>query len=127
MAGGRPTKYDEKYCAVAREFLKDGYSVTALAAHIGVNRSTVFLWAEKNPQFSDALKDGQASAALWWEDTLRDVARSGQGNASAAIFGVKNRSSVEWRDKTEHDLSSSDGSLKPTVIELVGVTATHDE
>jgi len=119
MAGGRPSKYDKKYCKLAVDFLKDGYSVTALAGKIGVARSTVFKWAEENKEFSDALKTGQALAALWWEETLRDVARSGNGNASAAIFGVKNRSSMEWRDKTEHDHTSSDGSAGPTTIHFV--------
>ena len=121
MAGGRPTKYDPAFCEVAREFMVDGYSVTALAGHIGVARSTVFKWADEHPEFSDALKTGQASAALWWENTLRQVAITGQGNASAAIFGVKNRSSEEWKDKQEHDLTSSDGSMtpSPTRIEIV--------
>lgn len=120
MAGGRPTKYDPVFCEVAREFMVDGYSVTALAGHIGVARSTVFKWADEHPEFSDALKTGQASAALWWEKTLRQVAITGEGNASAAIFGVKNRSSEEWKDKQEHDLTSSDGSMSPpTRIEIV--------
>lgn len=116
---GRPSKYDPKYCDMAVEFLRDGYSVTALAGKIGVARSTVFKWAEENEEFSDALKTGQALAALFWEDRLRDVAMTGEGNATAAIFGVKNRSREEWRDKHEVDHSSTDGSMKPTVIELV--------
>lgn len=116
---GRPSKYDPKYCDIAVEFLRDGYSVTALAGKIGVARSTVFKWAEENEEFSDALKTGQALAALFWEDRLRDVAMTGEGNATAAIFGVKNRSREEWRDKHEVDHSSTDGSMKPTVIELV--------
>ena len=116
---GRPSKYDPKYCAMAVNFLRDGYSVTALAGKLGVARSTVFKWAEENEEFSDALKTGQALAALFWEDRLRDVAMTGEGNATAAIFGVKNRSREEWRDKHEVDHSSTDGSMKPTVIELV--------
>ena len=119
MVTGRPSKYDKKYCAIANEFLSDGYSVTALAGHIGVARSTVFKWAEENADFSDALKTGQAKAALWWENTLRQVASSGMGNASAAIFGVKNRSREDWKDTLEHDHTSSDGSMTPTRIEIV--------
>lgn len=101
MKVGRPSKYDPSFCDVAREFMVEGYSVTALAGHLGVARSTVFKWAEENEEFSDALKSGQAAAALWWEKTLRQVAQTGEGNASAAIFGVKNRSSEEWKDKQE--------------------------
>lgn len=119
MAAGRPTKYDKKYCKEAIEYMREGFSVTAFAGHIGVARSTVFKWAEQNEEFSDALKTAQALAAQRWEQILLQVAMTGEGNASAAIFGVKNRSSVDWRDKQEHDHTSSDGSMSPTRIELV--------
>lgn len=104
MTAGRPTKYDPAFCEVARTFMVDGYSVTALAGHLGVARSSLFKWAGEHEEFSDALKSGQASAALFWEKTLKQVATTGEGNASAAIFGVKNRSSEDWKDKheTEH-------------------------
>lgn len=117
MERGRPTKYNPEYCDVAVEYMRDGYSVTALAGHIGVARSTVFKWASEHEDFSDALKTGQALAALWWEDCLRTVAKEGTGNASAAIFGVKNRSSEDYKDKRETDHTSSDGSMAPKSIE----------
>jgi hypothetical protein len=52
-------------------------------------------------------------AALWWEESLRIVARTGEGNATACIFGVKNRSTEDWRDKQEVDHTSSDRSMSP--------------
>lgn len=109
MPAGRPSKYDPKFCDQAIEYMKDGYSVTALAGHIGVARSTIFKWAEENEEFSDALKTAQALAAKFWEDRLRHVAMTGEGNATAAIFGVKNRSREEWRDKTETEITGQDG------------------
>jgi len=109
MAAGRPTKYKPEYCQQAIDYMADGYSVTAFAGHIQVARSTVFKWAEDNPEFSDALKTAQAMAAMWWEDTLRNVAKTGDGNASAAIFGVKNRSNEDWKDKQGHELSGPNG------------------
>lgn len=102
--------------------MKEGYSVKAFAGHIGVNYSTVYEWAENHPEFSDAVKDGQAAAAEWWEKTLRNVAAKGEGNASAAIFGVKNRSQEEWRDKVETDHTSSDGTMTPQVIDASGLS-----
>jgi hypothetical protein len=42
------------------------------------------------------------------------VAATGQGNASAAIFGVKNRSQEEWKDKHDLDHTSSDNSMTPS-------------
>jgi hypothetical protein len=41
------------------------------------------------------------------------VASTGEGNASAAIFGVKNRSQEEWKDKHDIDHTSPDGSMTP--------------
>lgn len=123
---GRPTKYDPEYCQEAIDYMAEGYSVTAFAGHIGVARSTVFKWAEEHPEFSDALKTAQAMAAMWWEDTLRTVARTGEGNASAAIFGVKNRSTEDWKDKQEIDHRSPDGSMTPTRIEIVAPSLKND-
>lgn len=119
MPAGRPSKYKSAYCKTAVEFLAQGYSVTALAGHIGVNRDTVFEWAKRHAEFSDALKRGQALAALWWEDVLRDVGKTGIGNASAAIFGVKNRSRAEWRDKQEVEHTGKDGGPVEVVRRVI--------
>ena len=115
----RPTKYDPSFCDEAREFMAEGFSTKAFAGHIGVSLSTVYKWAEEHPEFSEAIKAAQAAGAMWWEKTLKQVASTGDGNASAAIFGVKNRSQEEWKDKVEQDLTSSDGSMSaPTRIEI---------
>jgi hypothetical protein len=106
---GRPSKYDPKFCEIAVQYLSEGYSVTALAGHIGVARSTVFKWADENAEFSDSLRTGQALAAKWWENQLREIVQGGQGNATAAIFGVKNRSREEWKDKHETEITGPDG------------------
>ena len=114
----RPTKYDPKFCDQAVTFMSEGYSTKAFAGSIGVSLSTVYKWMEEHDEFSEAIKAAQAAAALWWEDSLRNNARTGEGNASASIFGVKNRSQEEWKDKQEHDMTSSDGSMRPTHITL---------
>lgn len=115
----RPTKYDPEYCERAIEFMSEGYSTKAFAGSIGVSLSTVYKWMEEYPEFSESIKAAQAAGAMWWEKTLRQVASTGDGNASAAIFGVKNRSQEEWKDKIEQDHTSSDGSMSPTRIELI--------
>jgi len=128
MTAGRPTKYDPTYCDEAVEFLKDGYSVKAFAGHIGVALSTVYKWADEHPDFSDALKAGQAAAAFWWEQALRNNAMTGEGSASAAIFGLKNRSQEEWKDKIEQDHTSSDGSLSNvSKVQIEVIDAAHDK
>ena len=113
--GGRPTKYDPEYCEQAIAFMSQGYSITAFAGSIQVSRQTVYQWAEDHPEFSDALNVARSAAALWWENRLRDVAEKGEGNATAAIFGLKNRAADEWRDKQSHEHSGPDGGAIETV------------
>jgi hypothetical protein len=107
--GGRPSKYDSAYCEQVIAFLAKGHSVTAFAGSIGVARSTVFKWAEQIPEFSDALKVGQARATEFWEKILADVATTGKGNATAAIFGLKNRAHEDWADKQYNEHSGPGG------------------
>jgi hypothetical protein len=109
VAGGRPSKYSEAYCNEVIEFLGLGHSVTAFAGHIGVARSTVFKWADEIPEFSDALKVGQAKATACWEGVLLKVAKEGGGNATAAIFGLKNRASEDWTDKVVNEHTGANG------------------
>ena len=104
---GAPSTYDPAYCDKAVTFLADGYSIAAFAGEIGVARSTVYEWIKTHPAFSDAVKRGQAKAVLWWEKVNRNFAMTGDGNATAIIFGLKNRASDEWRDKVETEHSGA--------------------
>lgn len=109
MPQGRPTLYDPKYCEEVVDFMSQGYSVTAFAGSIGVSRQTIYEWAGVHESFSDALNEGRARSAVWWENTLRTIASGGEGNATAAIFGLKNRVADEWRDKS---VSEIEGKLQ---------------
>lgn len=110
---GRPTKYKEEYCQTVIPFMSQGYSTKAFAGSIGVSLATVYTWMDTYPEFLEAVKSGQAASAMWWEDTLRKNAATGEGSAASCIFGVKNRSQEEWKDRHEVDHSNSDGSMKP--------------
>ena len=113
MPAGRPSKYDPAYCKKAVDFLSDGYSITALAGSLGIGISTLYDWEKAFPEFSAALKVGRAGATKWWEDKARDAAE--QGNATAIVFGLKNRASNEWRDKVETEHS---GEVKLTGVQV---------
>ena len=112
--GGRPTDYDPSYCDSAETFLAEGYSVAALAGFLGVAKSTVYEWIDRYPEFSDSVKIGQAGAVYWWERANRYLAKTGEGNATACVFGLKNRASDEWRDKIETAVT---GNMSVEVIE----------
>jgi hypothetical protein len=128
MAMGRPTKYDPAFVDRVVPFMAQGYSLVALAAELGVCYDTVNEWAKEYPDFSEAIKDGKVAAAKWWENALRRNALTGEGNATAAIFGVKNRCRQEWSDMRQHDLTSSDGTMSPpNTVTLKIIDTAGDE
>ena len=113
MPAGRPTKYDPAFVDRVVPFLAQGYSCSALAGHLGVCYDTIWEWAKQYPDFSDAIKRGKQASAEWWENALRRNVLTGEGNATAAIFGVKNRCRQEWSDMRQVDHTSSDRSMSP--------------
>lgn len=106
--GGRPSTYDPAYCDAIIDYMAEGYSVTAFAGSVRVSRQTIYNWADEHPEFFDALEVGRAAAATWWEGRLRDTAEKGEGNATAAIFGLKNRAAEEWREKSAIEHTGKD-------------------
>jgi hypothetical protein len=118
MPAGRPTLYDPKYCDEVKAFMAQGYSIAGFAGHVGVSRQTVYDWGKDHPEFLDALNQARAASARWWETTAIGIATGKEGNASVAIFGLKNRVADEWRDKQEIDHRSPDGSMTPKGLDL---------
>lgn len=101
--GGRPTKYREEYPEQALEWIgRQGKSVTWFAKHLEVDRSTIYEWAEKQPEFSVALKRAQVWSEATWEDRIEEMMTSRDVNAPLVKLYLANR--FGWSDKqtTEH-------------------------
>lgn len=101
----RPSKYDPSYCEKVIEFLAQGYTIEAFAGEVSVAPSAVYRWQKEHPEFQESIKIGQAKGALVWERRLAAIATGKDGNATAVIFGLKNRHPAAWRDKQEVDHS----------------------
>lgn len=99
--GGRPTKYEPAYCDAVVAHMSEGASLLSFAAEIDVARSTLTEWADTHPEFSAAVARGKAKCAAWWEAAGRNLALTGEGNATMCVFGLKNMGAGEWRDKQE--------------------------
>lgn len=120
MSGGRPSKYDPSYCEAIVAHMADGASMTSFAAEIDVCRATLNVWTAEYPEFLDAVSRAKAKCAAWWEKTNRILASTGTGNATACVFGLKNMSADDWRDKQEYEHSGKDGAPLPSIeIRLV--------
>jgi DNA-binding XRE family transcriptional regulator len=118
MPAGRPTLYDPSYCDAAVEFMAQGYSKTAFAGSIGVCRDTLTEWEKHHPEFSVAIKRGQAGRTFQLEKDLL-IARDGP-TVTSRIFALKNAAPDEWKDKVETQHSGEMG-VRVSRIELVGV------
>jgi transposase len=96
-AGGRPTLYKPEYCDLAKEFMGQGFSLTAFAGEIDVSRETVYAWERGIPEFSDAIKVARAKRVGFLEVDLLN-AESGP-KVTSRIFALKNACADEWSDK----------------------------
>lgn len=75
-------------------------------------------WLKDEPEFSETIRFGRSLSAAWWEKQGR-VNLSTQGYSYTGWYmNMKNR--FGWRDKTEVDNKSTDGSMTPkrTVIKF---------
>ncbi len=99
MRTGRPTKYRPEMCEKVIEFMAQGYSKEATAAHLEISKDTLYAYIEKYPEFSDAVKEGEIKSRLFWEKLGIDGVKGEiQGfNATTWIFNMKNRHG--WQDK----------------------------
>ena len=126
MAGGRPSKYpkgdEEKRRLFSDifEYAKEGMSLTEIAVNIEISRATLYNWMDAHDEFLDTIKKAEAISQAWWEKLGRNMAMTGEGNASSFIFQMKNRFHKEYKDRKAVDMTSSDGSMTPqqTVYQL---------
>lgn len=116
---GRPSKYDPKYCEMVIDHMSKGLSFESFAGFLGVNRDTVYEWAVKHKEFSDAKTVGLEKCRLFWEKLGIGyiISKSSRSlNSSVYIFTMKNRFPKEWRDRQEVEHS---GELSGFKIEIV--------
>jgi len=128
MAGGRPTKYTDDMPAALLDTLAAGKSVTQFAAKIGVHRATIYEWADRHPEFNDALLRGKEASQAFWEDELQKMMYSREVNAPLVKLYFANR--FNWHDKAEVDNKSTDGSMSGVdrvKIEVVGEADTDEQ
>lgn len=122
MPAGRPSKYSKDYCEDVIAFMSQGGCLTEYAAEIGVSRDTVYEWASKHKEFSDALTHAKQVGEAYWLKRLRtDLMGSKDCNAPLVKLYLANRFGMSDKSEVKTDHTSSDGSMtpQPTKIEIV--------
>lgn len=81
---GRPSKYQKKYCDLVIEIMREGKSLVAVAAEIGVSRKILNDWQVRYPDFREACDVGKALSQAWWEKLATMVAVGAHHNTRYA-------------------------------------------
>jgi len=123
---GRPTKFFEQYVELGKVLASKGFTDLDLAEAFSVAESTVYLWKQEHPEFSEALKAGKEmiddnveksllQAAIGYshpeekvfchegEIIVHKTVKHYPPNAGAGKLWLTNRRPNEWREKHEID------------------------
>ena len=107
MPAGRPSDYSPEILPVVAELALAGATDEEIADSIEVNKSTLYRWKHRYPEFREALKSNKELCDERIERTL--FKKASEGDVTSMIFWLKNRKSQEWRDRTDHSHSGPDG------------------
>lgn len=126
--GGRPSKFDPKMLDQVEKLCMLGATDKEMADFFNVAESTLHLWKQEHPEFSEALRRGKEEAdanvasrlyarAIGYEHddvhisnyqgqvTQTPIRKHYPPDTAAAIIWLKNRQPKRWRDKVEHQVS----------------------
>ncbi len=117
----RPTKLSKEIEEQAYDYIRDygnhGHmipSIEGLAIVLDLHRDTLYDWAKhKDKKFSDIL----GKLLQMQQQKLIDGGLSNKFNSAITKLVLGKHG---FHDKMEQDITSSDESMKPTVIKLVG-------
>jgi hypothetical protein len=111
----RPRDYEtvEELVSVLSEWeqsIQDGEKPTITGLCLALDfasKDTLYNYRDR-PEFSYPIKRAILIVENGYEKALRE------SNATGSIFALKN---MGWKDKTETDLTSSDGSMSPKTLD----------
>ena len=79
---------------------REGLTEEQIAYNIGIDRSTLYRWKEKDCNIYNALKRNKDIVDYEVENALLKSAL--EGNVTAQIFWLKNRKKEQWRERQEY-------------------------
>ena len=129
---GRPSKFDEGMREKIRQLCILGATDADSANFLDISISTLSNWKVEKPEFLEALKAAKSEADARVERSLYEramgyehdevdirvianqivqtpIRKKYPPDTTAAIFWLKNRKPVEWRDKVENIVSGPNG------------------
>ena len=102
---GRPAKFKREDCDTAIDLMEKGFSKTAVASVLSINRNTLYSWCRRYDEFSDAIKVGELKSFGFWEKAgmLAIMGKLENFNSSVWIFTMKTRFHKILRQEMEQN------------------------
>lgn len=103
---------------------RDGLTKEQIANNIGIGRTTLYEWEQKEPNIANTLKKGREVVDFEVENALLKNAL--EGNVTAQIFWLKNRKKNEWREKIEVPTNPQELSKVEELLNKIKDEAQND-
>ena len=123
---GRPSKYSDEMAETICEKIANGRSLRSICAEDGMpTTSTVCKWLIENKDFSEQYARARTRQADYFFEEIVEIADSVEADSAAVAKARLQVDARKWAaskiapkkygEKTELDVKSSDGSMRPTV------------
>lgn len=123
---GRPTDYTKDMADKICEKIANGRSLRSICAEDGVPpMKTIYRWLEANEEFRHQYARAREKQADYFAEEIIEIADSAEAESAAVSKAKLQIDARKWAaskiapkkygDKTELDVKSSDGSMRPSV------------
>ena len=119
---GRPSKYNPAFCDRVIELAKEGAGWAEYAADFGVDRASLYRWAEQHEDFAQALTRAKVLEQAWFEREGRLNLRNREFNANLWGKSVSARFREDYTERKETQVTGANGG--PVQIQSQVVDAT---
>ena len=123
-SAGRPSKYQLRFCEDVLAWGAEGWSLTEMAAEIGVSKQTLYNWQQEHPEFLDASTRARDRSQAWWERAGRLGMTADKFNAAVWAKNMNCRFPDDWRETSRQEQTGANGGPIKTearVINVIGV------
>lgn len=123
---GRPTDYTKDMADNICEKIANGRSLRSICAEDGMPpMKTIYRWLEANEEFRHQYARAREKQADYFAEEIIEIADSAEAESAAVSKAKLQIDARKWAaskiapkkygDKTELDVKSSDGSMRPSV------------
>ena len=118
MPGGRPKfEITPKIMEKVEVYAAQGLTLKEIAHCLGISYQTLNTRKKELAEFDSAIERGQAKGMATISNALFVAGKD--GNITAQIFYLKNRSPKNWKDRHSTELSGPDDGPVKITVELV--------